>query len=136
VTGFAQQIFSPIFASGKLLRDSIMNDASATARKPGRPPIPRELHRRTVTVRLRPELLADLTKAAATRQHSLSQEIEFCCQAYLDLVAASRRGPVLFLAQGDAPVAEWTAREHVIGSLAAALIRLPHHSADGEGDEQ
>ena len=109
---------------------------SAIARKPGRPAIPQEQHRRTITVRLHPRLAEDLAKAAATRQHSLSQEIEFRCQAYLDLVEASRRGPVLFLAQGDAPIAEWTVREHVIGSLAAALIRLPHHGTGEEGDQE
>ena len=58
-------------------------------RKPGRPSIPDEKHRRVVTARLLPELIDSLTAAANSAGHSVSREIEVRCQAYetLRLVA-------------------------------------------------
>jgi hypothetical protein len=59
-----------------------MVDAAAPRRKPGRPRLPQEIHRRTVKVQVRPALLRRLEAAANAASHSLSREIEARCEAY------------------------------------------------------
>jgi hypothetical protein len=59
-----------------------MNNARPPARRGGRPRIPPERQRRSLTVRLRPALLRHLEEAAAKGARSLSQEVEMRCEAY------------------------------------------------------
>jgi hypothetical protein len=59
-----------------------MSQSTAAPRKLGRPPLPKEKHRRTINVRLDPMLLQQLTAAAAGAGHSISREIELRCQQH------------------------------------------------------
>ena len=99
-------------------------------RKPGRPSIPDERHRRVVTARLLPELIDSLTAAANSAGHSVSREIEGRCQAYetLRLVAE-------FPVNTDE---EWLGfvvkQDKATGKL--DVIQLPHHARPNKGDDQ
>jgi hypothetical protein len=116
--------------------DRTMNDAAPLQRHRGRPRTPPETHRRTITVRLRPRLLQRLKTAAVDNERSLSQEIEWRCQLYEDLLA-SGNGPIKLLLAAACSEADWPwSPEHTIGSLASVLLRLPHHGKAEEGDEE
>jgi hypothetical protein len=58
-------------------------------RRRGRPAMPKEMHRRRLTVRFHPTLLRRLEAAATKAGHSLTQEIEERCAAHEALLAMS-----------------------------------------------
>jgi len=110
-----------------------MNDSITPPRKTGRPPLPKEMHRRTINVRLSPALLDRVTTAAAAKGHSISREVEERCEK-CEVFELLLNADTDIKTMGSYLRRPRQIRKLAGGGVDFMIIRLPHHP--NEGDDQ
>jgi hypothetical protein len=93
----------------------------------GRPALPKEAHRRRLTVRFHPALLCRLETAAAKARHSLTQEIEERCAMHEGLLALSYKEAVRVLKTAGLPMPGTDPPVRIVDAAVDDLIDSLHH---------